>query len=91
MPSVRGPGIAGTFYKGDPRKGGVKICSGKTKKALEPGKCEKVTCTWVNPPKGAIDLWFRADDDGTAAGKVRECREKNNLMHNPRASCEKIG
>jgi hypothetical protein len=85
------PGIPGTFYQGDPRAGGTKICTGQTTKALDLGQCEVVKCPFNNPPKTTIDLWFRADDDGTGAGKEAECKEQNNLLHMPKASCVTIG
>jgi hypothetical protein len=80
-------GIPGTFYKGDPRAGGTVICSTATTKTLDPGECEAVKCAYENPPKETIDLWFAADDDGTGGGKETECKEKNNLLHLPEASC----
>jgi len=83
-------GVPGTFYRGDPRNNGVKICSTATTKPLDPGSCETVKCSYQNPPKGSIDLWFAADDDGTGTGKEIECKEKNNLLHLPGANCSVI-
>ena len=84
-------GVPGTFYKGDPRKGGSKICSTVTVKALDPGECEVVQCVYNNPPKAAIDLWFVADDSGVGGiGSTVECKEKNNLLHLPGANCSTI-
>jgi len=82
-------GIRGTFYKGDPRITKVKICTTTpTTKDLNPGECETVKCTWTNPPKGKVDLWFWADDDGTSAcGSEVECKEKNNLFNIPKVEC----
>jgi hypothetical protein len=85
------PGIPGTFYEGDPRSGGKKICTGTTTKVLDVGRCEVVRCAYNNPPKKTIDLWFAADNDGTGAGKEGECKEKNNLLQLPKTSCATIG
>lgn len=86
-------GVPGTFYVGDPRKGGMKVCSTKTTKPLAPGDCEVVRCEWLSPPPGVVDLWFAADDDGTPAmkGSELECKERNNLLHIPGAGCNVIG
>ncbi len=78
--------VKGTFYNGDPRAGGTAVCTTASKKPLAVGACEAVTCTYKNPPKGSVDLWFRADDDGKAGAEV-ECEEDNNLLHLPKASC----
>ena len=85
--------VPGTFYQGDPRRGGMKICSTQSTKVLQPGDCEVVRCEWRNPPSGTVDLWFAADDDGSAGGKGKEieCKERNNLLHMPNASCTIIG
>jgi len=83
-------GIPGTFYEGDPRTSGKTICTTQTTKVLNPGECEVVKCAYANPPKGVIDLWFRADDDGTGNGKEGECKEQNNLLHLPQAACLEI-
>ena len=86
--AVKAPaGIKGTFYKWKPGAGGTRICTAATTKALAPGECEAVKCTWVNPPKQNIDLWFRADDDGSGGSQV-ECKEANNLLHLPQARCK---
>jgi hypothetical protein len=86
-------GISGTFYSGDPRTGGTKICTAKTTKSIAPGSCEAVRCDYNNPPAGAIDLWFAADDEGSmmSGGGEVECKEKNNLLHLPNSSCMIIG
>ncbi len=86
--AVKAPaGVKGTFYKWKPGAGGTKICTTATTKALAPGQCEAVKCTYPNPPTDPIDLWFKADDDGTGGGQV-ECKEKNNLLHFPKAKCK---
>jgi hypothetical protein len=84
-------GIPGTFYLGDPRQGAGAICTAATSAPLSPGQCEVLKCDYKNPPQQAIDLWFRADDDGTGHGKELECKEKNNLLHVPKAKCHRIG
>ena len=84
--TTSGGPVKGTFYVGDPRKGGKVICTGATAAKVKVGTCQEVTCAYKNPPKGAIDLWFSADDDGTGGGET-ECKEGNNLLHLPKASC----
>ena len=88
--STAAAGIPGTFYVGDPRMAGKKICTAVSTKALAPGQCEVLSCEYKNPPGGPVDLWFRADDDGSS-GREIECKEKNNLLHTPNASCMVIG
>jgi len=81
-------GVYGTFYLGDPRKGGKPICSAApTATELKPGECVAVSCAYLNPPATKIDLWFHADKDSTGAGSTAECKEQNNLLHLPRSSC----
>ena len=76
-----GAGIFGTFYQGDPRKpGATAICTTTTVAALKPGECQPVFCDWKNPPQGAQDVWFRANDDGKRAGVVSECDGDNDLL-----------
>lgn len=84
-------GVAGTFYVGDPRAGGKKICTTHTLKPLPPATCETVRCDYADPPRGSVDLWFVADDDGSGMGMEAECKEHNNLLHVPDAACVKLG
>ncbi|MEZ4222794.1 MAG: FG-GAP-like repeat-containing protein [Polyangiaceae bacterium] len=81
------PGVPGTFYLGDPAAGGTVICTTQTKTTLSPGSCETVSCIYASPPDGPVDLWFVADDDGTATGSSEECKEQNNRLHLPGAQC----
>ena len=83
-------GLSGTFYRGDPRSGGTKICTATTTGELKAGSCETVQCDYAQPPKDPIDLWFVADDDGSGAGREAECKEANNLAHMPGISCPGI-
>ncbi|MSP59457.1 MAG: VCBS repeat-containing protein [Myxococcales bacterium] len=79
------PGVPATFYDADPRLGMAKVlCSTKTQAALKPGECEAVFCDWLNPPQGAVDVWLRADDDGTNANFAPECHNNNDLLFLPR-------
>ncbi len=80
-------GIPGTFYQGDPSAGGVTLCTATTKGELAPGSCETVKCTWTNPGKGEIDLWFVPDDDGSGKQVRAECKKKNNPAHVPKIVC----
>ncbi len=84
-----GAAVKGTFYKGDPRKAGATaLCTAATKGKLAVGACEVVKCNYANPAKGPIDLWFKADDDGKGGnGAEVECKEDNNLLHMPGATC----
>jgi hypothetical protein len=81
-------GVAGTFYTSDPRQSGAtKICTATTKMALAPGACEAVYCDWANPPQGAQNLWFRADDDGARPSAQSECNTGNDLLYLPSVTC----
>jgi hypothetical protein len=82
--------VPGTFYDGDPRRGGKKLCTARTTKALQPATCEAVRCTVAPPPRAPLDMWFAADDDGGMGAEV-ECKERNNLYHRPMATCGVIG
>ena len=85
------PGISGTFYGTDPRvTSGSPICTAVSKEALPPGACELVECDWKMPVKGATDLWFRGDDDGTGRSAVGECKEMNNLLSLPHSECMQV-
>jgi hypothetical protein len=83
-------GVQGTFYDSDPRAGGKKICTAATTKALDPGQCEQVHCTWKDPPAGYVDIWFAADDDGAKQGREQECYEGNNLAMAAKVKCPGI-
>ena len=80
--------MPGTFYRQDPRKGGMtNICTARTTMPLQPGKCEQVECDWKNPPMGGQDLWFRANDDGTTSHILPECKGGNDLAFLPGVDC----
>jgi hypothetical protein len=85
------PGVPGSFYTMDPRMGNpMPICTATTMGVLNPGDCETVQCDWMNPPMQAVDLWFRADDDG-ANKPDPECKSMNDILYLPQAVCMKIG
>jgi len=53
------------------------VCGGKTTKALAPGECETVGCTWDSPPKQesmAVDVTVIPNDDKA----YKECKAGNN-------------
>jgi len=75
-----GAGISVGFYADS-----TKVCSGVTSKALNPGECEVVTCTWAGAPTAEeVDVSVVADDDS----QRNECREANNTGIIPRVRCE---
>ena len=85
-------GIPGTFYDKDPRGGMARSqCTTRTMNTLMPGQCEPVYCDRPNPPRGAQDLWFRANDDGMSSKVNRECKEGNDLLYLPGYVCKMIG
>lgn len=83
-------GIPVTFYLGNPQAGQV-ICTAKSVGQLDPGKCEKVSCTWKKAPSVPTDVYVVADDDGTGKGSTTECEEGNNLSVIKGANCKPIG
>lgn len=50
----------------------------QTSRPLSPGEFEDVTLRFPTPAPGSYVLWGSVDDDGQAAGVVRECDEGNN-------------
>lgn len=54
---------------------GAEICRAATTRPLDPGACEEVGCTWVDPPLGAPLRIAIVVDDGDLVG---ECHEANN-------------
>ncbi|MEZ4221624.1 MAG: CARDB domain-containing protein [Polyangiaceae bacterium] len=65
-----GAGVPVGFYDGS-----TQVCSATTSKALNPGECESVSCTWANPPTSQKkDIQVVADDGGANT----ECKEGNN-------------
>ncbi|GAB5547431.1 MAG: VCBS repeat-containing protein [Sandaracinaceae bacterium] len=71
-----GDGVSVGFYEGDPAMGGVLACRARTRGVLDPGDCERVTCTWPMPPteEPGVSLWVVPDDEGATG----ECHEGNN-------------
>jgi hypothetical protein len=84
-------GVPGTFYLGDPRQGGMPVCTGTTGDPINPGECADLYCDWPNPPQSPQDLWFRADDDGKMQGVFTECHTMNDLLHLPGTICNVPG
>jgi hypothetical protein len=65
-----GAGVKVGFYDGT-----TLACETQTTKALQPGECEMVSCTWATPPSGTgKDIDVVADDGGSNT----ECKEGNN-------------
>lgn len=79
--------LPGTFYAKDPRLDPEVICTAYTKAPIQPGGCETVTCTWTNPPPLAVDLWFRANDDGKGGKPQTQCKNLNDLAFIPGTTC----
>jgi len=87
-----GAGLPGTFYLSDPRQpNAMAICTAKTMNPLNPGDCESVYCDWQNPPNGAHDIWFRADDNGATHPVSGECKNGNDVLFLPQTVCNGIG
>ena len=83
-------GVPVTFYEGLPAAKQF-ICTAKSKAQLDPGKCEVVSCVWVNAPVNkAVDVHVAADDAGTGKGTVTECQEGNNKAILKGVKCSKI-
>ncbi len=64
---------------------------------LSPGKCQKVTCDWANPPQDPDTVEVRAcvDNGGYGCdqdvmGGNNECHEDNNLSDNMDTGCKSI-
>ena len=80
--------LPGTFYQKDPRvEASSAICVAYTTAPIQPGKCEVVSCPWMNPPQGSVDLWFRANDDGKGARPQPQCKNGNDLAFMPGTRC----
>jgi hypothetical protein len=80
--------LPGTFYTKDPRMDAMSpLCTAYTQNPIQPGKCETISCTWDSPPSGAVDLWFRPNDDGKGAHPQPECKNGNDLAFLPAATC----
>jgi hypothetical protein len=77
--SPLGAGVNVGFYDGT-----TKVCETKTTKALQPGECETVSCTWATPPLDATDVDVIADD----TDKNTECKEGNNHGTVPGVKCK---
>ena len=84
-------GVSGTFYVGDPRAGGMAVCSGVTDSPINPGDCTDVHCDWQGAPMTAQDIWFRANDDGSKQNVSSECHNQNDLLHLPGTTCSQPG
>lgn len=65
-------GVKVSFYRGDPRIGGVLLGTTSTREAIEPGSFEDVSIIWTSPPRGPAEVTASADDDGAGAqGRVK--------------------
>lgn len=65
------PGLSVGFYVA-----GMKVCGTQTTKALGPGECETVGCTWATPPtlqSQAVDVDVVPNDNGA----YKECKPGN--------------
>jgi len=83
-----GPGLAVTFFDGDPGADGVEIGRGATTRALEPGDPGEVVCVdWAPAPLEERRVWVRVDD-GDAE---RECVEDDNVVDLGPAMCVPFG
>jgi hypothetical protein len=84
--------VPGTFYKDDPRKtmpAPTPLCTAYTVGTIAPGSCQDVHCAWTSPPASAVDMWFRADDDGKGARPQTQCKTENDLAFLPGVTCQR--
>ena len=72
------PGIDVAFYAGDPDDGGALLETAIIDEQLNPGAYADIRFTIEQPDEGLIELFVRADDDGSGNGKIREIDEDNN-------------
>ena len=82
--------IFATFYEGHPERGGKVLCTGQTTVPTAPGACQPITCDLLNPPTRSIDLYLRVGDDGKGSRLSGQCKDKNDLAHQPAATCSSI-
>lgn len=82
--------IFATFYEGHPERGGRVLCTGQTTVPTAPGACQPITCDLLNPPTRSIDLYLRVGDDGKGSRLSSQCKDKNDLAHQPAATCRSI-
>ena len=82
--------IFATFYEGHPERGGKVLCTGQTTVPTAPGACQPITCDLLNPPTRSIDLYLRVGDDGKGSRLSSQCKDKNDLAHQPAATCSSI-
>jgi hypothetical protein len=80
------PGLAVSFYLGDPRTGGQLLGTVHTVGIIRPNKSETVAFVWTQPPVNTpTTIWVVADDTGwdaannSPSGEHSECRENNNI------------
>ncbi len=77
------PGVPVSFYRGDPRSGGVLLGTEHTTIPLSPGEHEVISFLFADPPQDQyFDIYVVADDEGWnngPSGRNNECREQNNL------------
>lgn len=82
-------GLPVGFYDRDPAAmGATRVCQSMTPRALAPGECVRLRCTWSTPPQETpLDVRVVADD-----GRSRlECHEGNNLAVVPQVVCRPPG
>jgi subtilase family serine protease len=73
------PGVAVSFYDGDPAAGGVLIGSAVTSKPLGPGEYEDVSISWKTPADGNRQIQVIADPNNG----ISECDKANNAVSLP--------
>ena len=79
-----------TFYDKDPDGGGKAICTAQANMALLPGACQAITCDWVNPPPGPLDVYLRVGDDGKGGRLTSQCKTGNDLSVLKNAACSNV-
>lgn len=70
--------IFASFYAGPPAAGSPSFCTARLDRALSPGECAPLSCTWSPPPTGPARLYLRVADDGRSPrGDLAQCRDDN--------------
>jgi hypothetical protein len=83
-----GPGLAVTFYAGDPERGGTEIGRVETSRPLRArGGEEEVCFEWTSAPAEDTAIFVQVDADD----EERECAEDNNVSSIGEGSCPPFG
>ncbi len=79
-----------TFYDAAPDAGGKVICTTQATMSLSPGACQAISCDWVNPKSGPLDVYLRVGDNGTGGRLTAQCKTGNDLSVLKSATCSHV-